>query len=153
LDDCASKAIVWAETCGSVFYKVLWNEQGGRKIGVDEAGVPIYEGEVQVSIVSPFEIFPDRLDAEDFNGVRSVIHAQAVSTEYVREKFGVAVEGKEVKGILAYSELSAGKLPSFAFGKTTASLENGTVLIERYTKPDSLHPFGRLEIVAGDKLL
>ena len=36
-----SKATVWSETCGSAFYKVTWNEQGGKKVGVDEviAGV------------------------------------------------------------------------------------------------------------------
>ena len=84
LQDAISRGLMWSETCGSVFYKVLWNEKGGRQVAVDGDNMPIYEGEVQVVVVPPFEIFPDRLDAEDFDGVHSVIHAQVVSTEYVR---------------------------------------------------------------------
>lgn len=153
LQESMSKALVWSETCGSVFYKVLWNEQGGRQIAADEQGKPVYEGEVQVSVVPPFEIFPDRLDAEDFDGVRSVIHAQAVSVEYIREKFGVAMEGRDVSGLMGYSEPSAGKLPAAIAKKNTATMKDGEILIERYTLPCGAYPEGRLEIVAGEKLL
>ena len=153
LTDILSKGLVWAETCGSVFYKVLWNEQGGRQVAVDESGNPVYEGEVQIAVVPPFEIFPDRLDAEDFDGVQSVIHAQAVSTEYIREKFGVEVQGKELVGILGYSEPSAGKLPTESIGKNSATVKDGVVLLERYTRPNTQNPKGRLEIVADGKLL
>ncbi|MBQ8447258.1 MAG: hypothetical protein IJX31_05725, partial [Clostridia bacterium] len=38
LSDAMSRALVWAETCGCVFYKVLWNEKGGRQVAVDEQG-------------------------------------------------------------------------------------------------------------------
>ena len=79
LQDSISRGLIWSETCGSVFYKVLWDEKGGRQVAVDEANNPVYEGEVSVSVVPPFEIFPDRLDVEDFDAVQSVIHAQAVS--------------------------------------------------------------------------
>ncbi|MBO5026916.1 MAG: hypothetical protein J6C79_00150 [Clostridia bacterium] len=152
LQDATSRALVWAETCGSVFYKVLWNEKGGRQVATDEQGVPVYEGEVQVSVVPPFEIFPDRLDAEDFDGLRSVIHAQAVSVEYIREKFGVVVQGRDVPAIMGYSEPSAGRMPAMA-KKNSATLSDGEVLIERYTRPSEEYPNGRLEIVAGGKLL
>ena len=152
LQESMSRALVWAETCGSVFYKVLWNEKGGRQVALDEQGVPVYEGEVQVSVVPPFEIFPDRLDAEDFDGVRSVIHAQAVSVAYIREKFGVTVQGRDVSALLGYSEPSAGRT-SVLSGRNTATLKDGEVLIERYTRPSEEYPEGRLEIVAGGKLL
>lgn len=153
LQEAMSKALVWSETCGSVFYKVLWNERGGRQVAVDEQGTPVYEGEVQISVVPPFEIFPDRLDAEDFDGVRSVIHAQAVSVEYIRERFGVAIAGRDISGILGYSEPSAARQPAAYTGKNTARIKEGEVLIERYTLPCSAYPEGRLEIVAGGKLL
>ena len=152
LQDSLSRALVWSETCGSVFYKVVWDEKGGRQVAVDEAGAPVYEGEVQVSVVPPFEIFPDRLDAEDFDGVQSVIHAQAVSVEYIRERFGVVLDGRNLDGLLAYSEPSAGALGAKS-GKHTASLKDGEILIERYTKPNAEFPSGRLEIAAGGKLL
>lgn len=151
--DTVSRAIVWAETCGSAFYKVVWDEKGGRQVAVDEAGQPVYEGEVRVVAVSPFEIFPDRLDVEDLDGVQSLIHAQAVTAEYVFERFGVAVQGSEKTEIARYSEPSAGKLPHEAGGQSTTELKDGVILIERYTKPNAEQPEGRLEIVAEGKLL
>ena len=153
LNDIASKALMWSETCGSVFYKITWNEKGGRQVAVDGENQPVYEGEVQVSVVPPFEIFPDRLDAEDFDGLQSVIHAKAVSAQYIEEKFGVTVEGRDVSGILSYSEPSAGKLPTEKFGMNSTDLKDGEILIERYTKPSVEFPEGKLEIVAGKKLL
>ena len=98
LQDTISHGLMWSETCGSAFYKVLWDEKGGRQVAVDEENIPVYEGEVHVAVVSPFEIFPDRLDVEDFDGVQSVIHAQVVSTEYVRQRFGVALKGGDGGG-------------------------------------------------------
>ena len=152
LQDELSKGLMWSETCGSVFYKVLWNEKGGRQVAVDGDNMPIYEGEVEVSVAPPFEIFPDRLDAEDFDGVQSVIHAQAVSVDYIQERFGVALKGGTVADIGEYSAPSAAKSPVLAnFNK--AKLENGVILLERYTKPSGEFPEGRLEIVAEGKLL
>ena len=153
LQESLSKATAWAEVCGSVFYKVLWNEEGGRQVAVDEQNRPVYEGEVQVSVVPPFEIFPDRLDAENFDGVQSVIQAQAVSASYVFEKFGVAVDGTEMRDLFGYSEASGAKLPADTMGAPTATLKDGVLLLERYTKPCVEAPDGRLEIVAGGKLV
>lgn len=153
LQDTLSKAMVWSETCGSAFYKVLWDEKGGRQVAVDEQGFPVYEGEAQVYAVPPFEIFPDRLDVEDFDGLSSVIHAQAVSVGYIKERFGVALKGQEIDGLYAYSEPSAGVLPMQKQGADKTKLSDGVILIERYTKPTAEFPEGRLEIVAEDKLL
>ena len=153
LQDTLSKATVWSETCGSVFYKVLWDEKGGRQVAVDEQNMPVYEGETQVSVVPPYEIFPDRLDVEDFDGVFSLIHAQAVSVEYVRERFGEVVQGAPIQGLMGYSQPSAAKLPLQQSGINIASMKCGVILLERYEKPSGEHPEGRLEIVAEGKLL
>ena len=153
LQDTLSKAMVWSETCGSAFYKVLWDEKGGRQVAVDEQGFPVYEGETQVIAVSPFEIFPDRLDAEDFDGLSSVIHAQAVSVGYVKERFGVTLKGGADIDLYAYSEPSASALPMQKQGKDTAKLKDGVVLLERYTRPTAEFPEGKLEIVAEETLL
>ncbi len=153
LNELTSRATAWSETCGTVFYKVGWNEKGGRQVAVDEAGNPVYEGEVQVSVVPPFEIFPDRLDAEDMAGLSSIIHARAVPVSYIEEQFGVSLKGQEITGLLGYSEPSAGKLPMQAMGTSFASIKDAVILIERYTRPCGGAPQGRLEIVADGKLL
>ena len=155
LDDTVSKATVWAETCGCAFYKIAWDEQGGRKVAVDENGVPVYEGEVRVTALSPFEIYPDKLNAEGLDGVQSLIHARVVSAAYVYEKFGVDVPETEVSQLCinAYSEPSAGKLPLQSVGMHGVRENIGVALIERYTRPSAEYPKGRLEIVAGNTLL
>ncbi len=155
LDETVSRATLWSETCGSVFYKIVWDENGGRQVAVGETGRPIYEGEASVSVVPPFEIFPDALGAESLEEVQSLIHAQAVPVAYVAEKFGVHLQGRELSGLAlsGYSEPSGGKRPALQFGGGAAPVKDSEVLIERYTRPTAAAPEGRLEIAAGGKLL
>ena len=152
--DTVSRCIVWSETCGSGFYKIAWDEKGGRQVAVDEEGNPVYEGEVSVSVVSPFEVYPDRLDAESVEELASLIHAQVVSADYIFEKFGATVEESALENqTFCYSEPSAGKLALQGIGGSVAPVRKGVILIERYTRPCAAYPNGRVEIVAGDKLL
>ena len=94
LNDVIARATLWAEICGSAFYKVAWDADGGRQVGVDEKGAPVYEGEVCVTAVSPFEIYPDELSAEDLESVNSLIHAKSVPVSYISDRFGVLVTGE-----------------------------------------------------------
>ncbi len=153
--DTVSRATVWAETCGSAFYKIVWDELGGRQVAINDAGAPVYEGEVSVAVVSPFALYPDALNVETLGEVQSLIHAQTVTTGYVYEKFGVRVPADKREDATArYSEPSAGKLPTESMGKNTVEeREDGVLLIERYERPSAEYPQGRLEIVAGGKLL
>ena len=155
LKDTSTKVNTWAEVCGSAFYKVLWNEKGGRQVAVLESGEKMYEGEVSVTAVSPFEIYPDRLDVEDLENVHSLIHAKVVSIEDIYQRFGVALDSSESsdKVITSYSRPSSGQalLPLTGFNTTTQ--QDGVLLIERYTMPTKEYPDGRLEIVAGKTLL
>lgn len=138
-----ASGILWSEICGSVFYKVCWDENAGRKVGEEADGTPLYEGDVSVSVTPPYEIFPDRLDCE-FEAVRSLIHAQAVSPQYVWERFLVAVDGEKDGDDFG---VSLGGATERTGG------EKRVMLIERYTLPTREHEKGRLEIVAGGKLL
>ena len=155
LNDVIARATLWAEICGSAFYKVAWDADGGRQVGVDEKGAPVYEGEVCVTAVSPFEIYPDELSAEDLESVNSLIHAKSVPVSYISERFGVLVTGEEQtdERSAVYSEPRASAQGVAAFGKTTTEKEDQTVLIERYTRSCQAYPNGRLEIAAGGELL
>lgn len=151
----ASKVTIWAEVCGSGFYKVAWDEKGGRQVAVDENGAPVYEGEVSVTAVSPFEIYPDKLSAESVEELGSLIHARVVTVDEVYERFGVEVQGVETSELTltGYSEPSAGKLPLDSVGMRATAEKVGVILIERYQRPSGKFPDGKLEIVAGGKLL
>ena len=71
IDDEIFRATVWSETCGTAFYKVTWDNSAGRKTGTKD-GKPVYEGDVRVEAVSPFEIFPDSLCAESMEEVEAL---------------------------------------------------------------------------------
>ena len=153
LEGIISHATLWSETCGTAFYKIVWNSEDGKVIGTDEQGRSVREGDVNVIALSPFEVYPDSLTAERMADVKSLIHAKAVPVSYLRDKFGVEIEGRRIGDfpLLPYSASGGWKRP--ADGEMRPVLEDAVILIERYSRPDGEHPEGRLEIVAADKLL
>ena len=150
-----SRVTAWAEICGSGFYKIVWDENGGRQVAENENGVPVYEGEARVVAVSAFEMYPDRLNAENISDLKSLIHAKIVSADEIYERFGVEVQESELSELTvnAYATPTAGKLPLDRAGVGKLPCEKGVILIERYSKPCKAFPNGRVEIVAGGKLL
>lgn len=154
-NDTVAKATLWSEVCGSAFYKIVWDERGGRQVATAEDGTPVYEGEVNVSAVSPFEIYPDRLDADGLEDLRSVMQARIVPVSRIYETFGIRVEGKSAEAFSSpsYSSPSGGN--TYAFSETAKGTigENSELLIERYEVPSEEHVRGRYEVVAGGELL
>ncbi len=167
------KATVWSETCGSGFYKVLWDENGGAMVG-EADGREVFEGEITVSAVSPFEIFPDNLFAESLDGVASLIHARAVPVSEIKRRYGVTVAGGNTdvyslnftagtagagSAANGYSgtvcnESDSAVLPALGTSvKEGTSLADSAVVIEKYERPSAEFPNGRVITVAGGKLL
>ena len=147
LNDVVRKATVWSETCGSGFYKVVWDKNGGNKVGTYN-GEDVYEGQVSVIAVSPFEIFPDSLNTENIKDCESIIHARAMTVNAVQEKYGVALVGEDVD-VFALKKVSSVSME----GNGEDVLSNAVIVIERYEKPSVKFPLGRLVTVAGGKLL
>lgn len=136
----------WSESCGSGFYKIVWDNAGGKKVGVLD-GADVYEGDVTVIPVSPFEIFPDNLNTENLQDCQSIIHAKAMPVSLVQEKYGVKVSGGNV-GVFNLDD------ETDATNKTDSQvMQDAVIVIERYEKPCSQYPKGRLITIAGDKLL
>ena len=143
--DAIKKTNLWSETCGTGFYKIIWNNDGGDFVGVNN-GVEVMQGDVKIISVSPFEIFPDNLFTERVEDCASIIHARAVSVKEIKEKYGVELVGKDLDVFGA--EISA------TSKKTSATvLENAVMVIEKYEKPTKEFKNGRLITVAGDALL
>ncbi len=153
LDKVISEATLWSEVCGTAFYKVVWDYDDGKVIGSDTAGHPVKEGDVNVVALSPFEIYPDTLNAGSMSEVKSIIHAKAVSVEDIFDRFGAEIAGRTIGefSLAPYSSPTGWRRA--AEGELRPSIEQGEILIERYTRPSGKYPEGRLEIVAGDKLL
>ncbi len=156
LIDIEKTATTWSEICGTVFYKVIWNTNTGKMVATDETGTAIKEGDVEIEVVSPFEIFPDNLSCERIEDIKSIIHAKAVEIDEIKSQWNVEVERENVNAFtLDNMSMAGGGLGYDAHIKKVANVElnNHCVLIERYVKPSKSNPNGRLTVVAGGKLL
>ena len=150
-----TQGTMWSEICGTVFYKVDWNNNAGKVIGKDTNNQLLREGEVEVQVVSPFEIYPDSNTYNTVDECMSIIYARSFHKDVVKNNWGVDVEGKDIdvftldsvsiRGGLGYSTLS---------NSMAKKLKKDQVLVlEKYEKPTIEYPNGRLIIVAGDKLI
>ena len=137
----------WAEICGTAFYKIVWDNVGGNIIG-ELNGQTVFEGEVKILPISPFEIFPDSIYTENLDDCKSIIHAKAVNVEEIYVKYGVRVAGEDVDAI----NLSVANNRQLN-GEDDRKMQNCAVVIERYELPCAEYPNGRLITVAGGKLL
>ena len=148
-------ASTWCEICGTAFYKITWNSEAGMIVATDDKK-SIREGDVEISVCSPFEILPDNLSCESINDVNSIIHAKAVSVDTIKNIYGVDIQPEMVHSFSLDSGFgSMGGLGYDAHINkvTNISLDNHCVILEKYVKPNRDLPNGRLTIVAGDKVL
>ncbi len=150
LDGIISSATLWSEICGTAFYKVMWNAEGGRAVGVSDDGKKLREGNVSVAAVSPFEIYPLSLAVEELGDQPSIIHAKALSVEDIYALYGVKLAGRDVEEF-ALSPFAGA--PCAEGAKITAVKHGFEIVIERYERPTAGRPDGRLTVVAGGKLL
>ncbi len=142
------KATAWSESCGTAFYKVVWNNSAGKSLGQID-GITVYEGEAEVSVVSPFEIFPDSITNEKIENCASIIHAKVFKASAVKERYGVDVKGQEINVYdLSITSDSTAQRPS-----PDKTVSDSVIVIERYEAPTGDFPNGRLITVADDKLL
>lgn len=151
-----TQAIKWSEVCGTVFYKVSWNNNLGQTVAVDKDGNKVKSGEVELSVVSPFEIYPDSQTCESLRDCQSLLHAKAYTTEQIKSMYGVDVKGEKIN-TFSLDNVSVG-VGGLGFNGTATKLiettkDNSAIVIEKYVRPNSEYPNGRLIIVAGDKLV
>jgi len=150
------EATKWSEICGTVFYKVVWNNELGQTIAINEEGKKVKGGDVDISICSPFEIFPDSISRERIEDCESVIHAKVFSVDEVKRKYGIDICGEDINIFsLDSTSFGLGGLGySFSANKIAEGVKKDSVIvIEKYIRPNSENPNGRLIIVAGDQLV
>ncbi len=152
LDGQITSATVWSETCGTAFYKVVWDNCAGNGIAVTEDGDRITEGGVKVITVSPFEIYPYSLSVEKVEDQPSIIHAKAVPVEDIYSAYGVRLAGRDIEDF-AFSPYSAAVHSRTEPTAIKAVRHGYETVIERYERPTAKYPDGRYTVVAGEELL
>lgn len=150
MDALLATGTMWSEICGTAFYYVGWDENAG--LSVDDG---ICEGDVCVAAISPFEIYPDSIFAQDISDCTSVIRARAVDVKALYRAYGKTVAPEESSVMELGSSAIGGGLTSVgAINKFSVTpSENCAVLIERYTVPSADKPDGEYVAVANGVLL
>ena len=149
-----SQGTLWSEICGTAFYKVDWNNNAGKVIGKD-GNVDIKEGDVEVSVVSPFEIYPDSNTYNSVDECMSIIYARTFHKDVVKNTWGVDVEGEDVDVFTLDAINSVGGLGYSSLSNSMAKKlkKDQVIVLEKYEKPTIDYPNGRLIIIAGNKLI
>lgn len=142
----------WSEITGSAFFKITWDPLKGHTL---DAEGKVKEGDVTISLCPPFEIFPENIAISDLDKQASIIHARVLTTQEVKSLWGKEVKGSEVN-VFSFDSTESGG--GFGYTASVPKLvsekrEDSVVVIEKYEKPTSECPLGRLTIVAGDTLL
>ena len=151
-----NQATKWSEICGTSFYKISWNSNLGQVVAIEDDGTKIKTGEVDISVCSPFEIYPDNASHETLEECQSIIHARALSVKEIQELYGVEVKGKDVNVYSldgATNTLGGLGIGGFSKKLIETTRANSAIVIEKYVRPTDEYPNGRLIIVAGDKLV
>lgn len=145
-------ANTWSEITGSAFFKITWDAQKGHSLDADGN---VKEGDVTIALCPPFEIFPEDIAITDIDKQSSIIHAKVLTEQEVKSIWGRNVKGGEVN-VFSFDNADVGgglgytaSIPKIVSEKK----ENAVVVIEKYEKPTSDCPNGRLTIVAGDTLI
>ena len=149
-----SRATMWSEITGSVFYKVVWDNDSGKTVGQSN-GKQVKEGDVRIDVCPPYEIFPSSLSIETMEGLSSIIHAKAVHVDDILRIWGKKVDGTETD-VIGFDDsgfIGGLGMSSMIPAARRSTKKNYAVVIERYTRPTSENLQGELAIVAGDELL
>ena len=142
-------AAQWAEICGSVFYKAVWNPRGGQLVGWAD-GHAVYEGDIATAVVPAYEIFPDCCSREGLENQESIIHARVYGVKEIETLWGVRVSGRtmDIFGTDAMALTGGGYHPQFGAGRQER-MEDAELVLEYYERPGAQFPEGRHIIVAG----
>ena len=143
----------WSEVCGTCFYKVVWDNNIGKVVTLDP--YLIKEGDVSVSTIPPFEIFPYNNNIPRLEDNPSIIHARAYPVETIKSLWGVDVAGETLD---VFSLSSTNTISGFGYTQNITSCgseakDNHALVIERYELPSAKYPNGRLVIVIKDQLV
>jgi len=176
------KANFFAQILGTAIGKTTWDSSLGTTVAFEIRGLSdeerldpeyayekellgkdpntattvIKEGDVQVSIHIPFEIFPENL-ALPCEAQRRIMHVQLLPPEEINEKWGVIENGgdEDAFRITNTEERTYGGMSGRLFGNllVVEKIHNIVKVYEEWELPTAKYPFGRLVICTDNHLL
>lgn len=154
LSDIITNATLWSEVTGTAFYKVIWDDTLGDSISISDDKV-VKNGDVSISVCPPFEIYPDSAGTTDLDNCESIIHSRAYPAKKAEELWNIKLEGKDVDSFTFENTISGGAVTGKSnIQKLSHSVKHDHVfVIEKYQKPTTDLPNGRLTIIVGNNLV
>ncbi len=149
-----SSATVWSEITGTAFYKITWDDAFGDTIGNID-GKTIKNGDVRISVCSPFEIYPDSNGSVEVEDCASIIEARACPVQTINSIYGTNLAGSDID----IFELGGSTFLSGMSGRSNvtkiahATKHDHVLLIEKYEKPTPKNPNGKFTVICGGELL
>ena len=150
-----NEAAKWSEVTGTSFYKVIWDDSKGEKIANIDNEV-VHLGDIDISVCSPFEIYPDNTCTQKIDDCQSIIHAKAYHVDEIKRMYNIDVKGEDVNVFsLDNTQLGVGGLGYNSLSSKVISgvKSNHALVIEKYVKPTVDYPNGRFIIVVGETLV
>jgi hypothetical protein len=158
MDTVVHELAVWLFCTGTTFLKYYWDSTQGKYLGKSSNGLPIYEGDIKVDVVPPFEVVVDPTCTR-MEDAQWAIQAKRVSINYVKGRFSklakyIGHDSGKASGEFYTDRLKAASPLNYA-SLTTDSQDNdeSTILKEYWEKPCPEHPHGLHAILCGGVLL
>ncbi len=151
------EAVSWTETCGTVFFKNTWNADLGpvvaRFSGQGGPTQDLREGDLEVMVVPPQEIYPDNTLHQNLADCESLIHARGFPVGKIEDRWNVKV-APEAVSVMKLSRAMHGLSGGQRFNTDSRSALKDYALVKEYwERPSKKFPKGRLIIVAGGEVL
>lgn len=144
--------IRWGLTCGTGFVKPYWKDSKGQKVKHPETGEVFRTGDVEIDVVSPFELKFDQ-SANSWSDVNWVCHIKVRTVDYVKEVYGKEVQPES--GLISTNIYEA-QLKNVNTNWSTNSykpIDNSVQVKEYWEKPCTKYPKGRRITLANGVLL
>lgn len=155
----------WSEVCGTAFTLSWWNKDAGEVIGYELMETPqpdgtvkqvkreIRQGEMDMGLLTAYEVFPHSLVVEDIRDQHDIITEQVLDVGEIYDRYGVKVDGEQAESY-ALSPLpdavTGHGRSNAAFGVNKVTREDCAKVITYYENPSKPHPRGRLIIIVKD---
>jgi hypothetical protein len=166
------EAMMWAIIAGNGFWKISWDDKAGPGMKVmlnpdgepiveplvqhlfekklEEAGIDsdqfekrVYEGEIRVDVLSPFDVLLDD-SASVFEDCKYAFCAHALSPEEIKDRYGVSLKPN------AINKYPDETLPGAYNGSDGKSKENVRLVYYGYFVPGGKYPDGRFVVFTKD---
>lgn len=141
---------------GHSYIVISWDDTAGNVMMNPLTGEYDFEGDIQLEVASPFEIFPDDL-AKSFDECRYWTRAKVKPLSYFPSQWGDIgnqVKEEEVWLLSAQYENKVNTMSARGFGSGSMSTQQKNCAIEltRWERPTRMYPRGR-EIVSANGVL